>query len=194
MKILLWIVGGLMAIFAVAYVAGFLIAEDQTHTRTLTLKQTPAAVHAVLADVQNMPKWHTGVEKVELLPLIDGKEATRQTFKGNMQMTIITAENHPPGHLVRTMGDADGPFVGSWTYAITPTNGGSDVALTEQSKVRNPVTRLMMKFYGLTKYMDDHLRDLAAHSGKQQPFVRRGAPSAANRESGAAHGAWFLRQ
>jgi len=103
---------------------------------------------------------------VELLPPIDGKEATRQTFKGNLQMTILTAESRPPHHLVRSMGDVDGPFVGSWTYAITPAGKGCEVALTEQSQVKNPVTRLMMKLFGATKYMDEHLQDLAKHFGE----------------------------
>jgi hypothetical protein len=41
-----------------------------------------------------MPKWNRSLEKVEVLPPIDGKEATRQTFKGNMQMTIVTERKH----------------------------------------------------------------------------------------------------
>lgn len=48
----------------------------------MTLKQTPDAVFALLTDLPNMPKWNRNLEKVETLPPIDGKEATRQTFKG----------------------------------------------------------------------------------------------------------------
>lgn len=166
MKILVWIVVALMALFGVAYVAGFTIAENQTHTRAISLKQPPEAVFDAVADVQKMSAWNRSVEKVEPLPPIDGKEATRQTFKGNLQMTIVTSESRPPSHLVRTMGDAEGPFVGSWTYAITPEKGGSQVVLTEQSQVRNPVTRLMMRLFGATKYMDEHLQDLAVHFGE----------------------------
>ena len=166
MKILVGIVGLLLALFGAAYVFGLTIPASQKHTRTITLKQSPEAVFAVVADVQNMPKWHHGLEKVEPLPPIDGKEATRQTFKGNLQMTIVTTESRPPNHLVRSMGDVDGPFVGLWIYAITPAEQGSNVALTEESEVKNPITRLMMKAFGPTKYMDEHLRDLAAHFGE----------------------------
>ena len=166
MKILVGIIVALMALFGAAYAVGLMIPASQMHTRTISLKQKPEAVFAVVADVQNMPKWNTGLEKVELLPPIDGKEATRQTFKGNLQMTIVTTESDPPAHLVRTMGDVDGPFLGSWTYAITPAAEGATVALTEKSEVKNPITRLMMKALGPTKYMDEHLRDLAAHFGE----------------------------
>ena len=166
MKILVAIVGALLALFGAAYVFGLTIPATQKHTRTITLKQPPEAVFKVVADVQNMPKWNQSVEKVEPLPPIDGKEATRQTFKGNLQMTIVTRESNPPHHLVRSMGDADGPFVGSWIYAISPARNGSTVALTEESQVKNPITRLMMKVFGPTRYIDEHLRDLASHFGE----------------------------
>jgi len=106
------------------------------------------------------------MEKIEMLPPIDGKEASRQTFKGNMTMTIITSESTPPKHLVRSMGDIGGPFEGSWTYEITPTPDGSQVVLTEQSTMNNAFFRLMAKVLGPTKYLDEHLEDMAKHFGE----------------------------
>ncbi|CAN5557150.1 hypothetical protein BH20VER1_BH20VER1_10730 [soil metagenome] len=166
MKILIWIVGILMALVGLCYLAGMTYSREQSYTRTIELKQPPEAVFALLSDVENMPTWNDGLEKVEIIPPIDGKQATRQTCKGNLQMTIVTTESHPPSHLIRTMGDEDGPFVGSWTYNITDTPSGSQVALTEDSNVRNPFTRLMMKIMGPTKYMDAHLQGLAKHFGE----------------------------
>lgn len=66
------------------------------------------------------------------------------------------------------MGDVDGPrrVRRLMAYAITPAGKGSEVALTEQSQVKNPVTRLMMKLFGETKSMDEHLQDLAKHFGE----------------------------
>jgi uncharacterized protein YndB with AHSA1/START domain len=149
-----------------AYLVGYSIPARQTHTRTITLKQTPEAVFALLIDLPNFPKWNRSLVKIELLPPVDGKEATRQTFNGNMQMTIITSESTPPSHLVRTMGDNNGPFAGSWTYEITPANGGSEVVLTEDSSMKNPLFRLMAKIFGETKYLDEHLEDMAKHFGE----------------------------
>ena len=150
-----------------AYVYALSIPASQTLTRTITLKQTPDAVFDLLEDVENMPKWNRSLEKVELLPPIDGKPATRQTFNGKMQMTIVTSESEPPHRLVRSMGDTDGPFVGSWTYDIKPTGeGGSTVALTEQSQLKNPFFRLVVKWFGPTKYMDQHLEDMAKNFGE----------------------------
>jgi uncharacterized protein YndB with AHSA1/START domain len=166
MKILFRIILFLIVLAGVAYLYARSIPAHQTHTRTTTLKQTPEAIFALLTDLPNFPKWNSNMEKIETLPPIDGKEATRQTFKGNMTMTIITSESTPPKHLVRSLGDTGGVFEGSWTYEITPTTDGSQVVLTEQSTMNNAFFRLMAKLFGPTKYMDEHLNDMAKHFGE----------------------------
>lgn len=166
MKILIRIALALLVLGGAVYLYALTIPANQTHTRTIALKQTPDAIFALLSDVEGMPKWNRHLEKVELLPPIEGKPATRQTFTGNMQMTIVTSESAPPSRLVRSMGDIGGPFVGSWSYQITPTPEGSQVALTEDSEMKNPFARMAVKFFGPTKYMDEHLEDMAKHFGE----------------------------
>ena len=166
MKILFRIVIFLVVLAAAAYVYALTIPPHQTHTRTLTLKQTPEAVFTLLTDIPNFPKWNRNMEKVEILPPIDGKEATRQTFKHNMIMTIITSESTPPKHLVRSMVDTGGPFEGSWIYDITPTADGSKVVLTEQSTINSVPFRLMCKIFNPIKYLDEHLSDMAKQFGE----------------------------
>lgn len=165
MKWIVRILVFLVVLIGVAFAIGYALPAHTTHTRTITIKQTPEAVFALLADVQGMPKWNRNMEKVEMLPPVDGKEATKQTFKGNMVMTIITTESSSPTHLVRTMAEG-GPFSGSWTYDISPLPEGSQVALTEQSEVNSPIFRFMVKIFGPTKSMDIHLADLAQHFGE----------------------------
>jgi hypothetical protein len=64
------------------------------------------------------------------------------------------------------MGDIGGPFVGSWTYDIQPAGDGSTVALTEKSRMKNPFFRLVVKVFGPTRYMDEHLEDIAKNFGE----------------------------
>ena len=166
MKILFRIILILIVVAVAAYLYALSIPAHQTHTRTTTLKQTPEAIFALLTDLPSFPKWNRNMVKIEMLTPIDGKEATRQTFKGNMQMTIITSESLPPKHLVRSMGDNSGPFEGSWTYDISPTAEGSQIVLTEQMTMNNAFFRLMAKLFGQTKYMDEHLEGMAKHFGE----------------------------
>jgi uncharacterized protein YndB with AHSA1/START domain len=166
MKTLFRLILILIVLAGAAYLYALSIPAHQTHTRTTTLKQTPDAVFALLTDLPSFPKWNRNMVKLEMLPPVDGKEATRQTFKGNMKMTIITSESTPPKRLVRSMGDIGGPFEGSWTYEISPTADGSQIVLTEQATMNNPFFRLMVKLFGPTKYMDEHLDDMAKHFGE----------------------------
>ena len=127
MKILFRIVIFLVVIAAAAYVYALTIPPHQTHTRTLTLKQTPEAIFALLTDMPNFPKWNRNMEKIEMLPPIDGKEATRQTFKGNMVMTIITSESTPPKHLVRAIVERPGcSFDVSDPLSLRPGHGADN--------------------------------------------------------------------
>jgi hypothetical protein len=64
------------------------------------------------------------------------------------------------------MGDSGGPFQGSWTYDISPAGSGSEIVLTERSEMKNPFFRLMVKIFGPTKYMDEHLEGMAKHFGE----------------------------
>ncbi len=166
MKILFRIVGVLLILAMGTFAYAFTLPANTTHTRTIALKQSPDAVYALLTDMPNLPKWNRNMEKVEMLAPIDGKEAAREYFKGNMQMTVITSESTPSTHLVRTIGDNNTPFTGSWTYEIKPTDGGSEVMLTENSHVQNPLFRFMVKIFGATKYMDEHLQGMAEHFGE----------------------------
>ena len=109
-------------------------------------------------------EWNT--EKVEMLRPVDGKEASKQTFKGGMSMIILTAESVPPRHPVREMGGRSGPFSGPWNYEITPSGGGSQVALTEVSTIHSPLFRVMVRIFGPRKYIDEHLEDLAKKFGE----------------------------
>ena len=156
----------LVVLIAIALAIGYALPAQHTLTRSIVLKQTPENVFAALADLPNLPSWDHGVKKVEMLAPVDGKEASRQTLDGNMVMTIVTTESLPPNRLVRTIGEGQGPFSGSWTYNIRQTTDGSEVSLTEDATVPNPVFRLMCQIFGPTKYLDQHLSDLAKHFGE----------------------------
>jgi uncharacterized protein YndB with AHSA1/START domain len=166
MKIVFRIVLVLLVLAGAIYLYARSIPARQAHTRTTTLKQTPEALFALLTDLPNFPKWNRNLVKIEMLSPVDGQEASRQTYQGGMQMTIITSESLPPTRLVRSMGDDGGPFQGSWTYEISRAGDGAQVVLTEHSEMTNPFFRLMVQIFSPTKYMDEHLEDLAKHFGE----------------------------
>jgi hypothetical protein len=178
MKWLVRILGAVVVLAALAIAASFTLPAQSKHTRVIALKQTPEAIFTVLSDVGKFPSWNRSLEKIEMLPPIDGKEATKQTFKGGMTMTIVTTESLAPTHLVRTVRAGNGnAFSGSWTYQITPINEGTEVALTEKSYINNPMFRLMVWLVGSTKHVDHHLVDLGRHFG-ETPIIWSKRPAA----------------
>lgn len=172
MKWVVRLVSAVIALVVVAIAISFTLPAQSSHTRVIVLKQTPEAVFAVLSDVQKFPSWNRNLEKVETLPPIDGKDATKQTFRGGMTMTVVTTESLAPTHLVRTLRDVSGnTFSGSWNYEITPTNEGCEVALSEKANLKNRLSRLRVWLLGSTRYVDQHLVALAKHFD-EKPIIR----------------------
>jgi len=57
----------------------------------------------------------------------------------------------------------DGPFVGSWTYEISP---GLEDRTDRSGRVQKPALRVIARIFGQTKYMDEHLEDPAKKFGE----------------------------
>lgn len=166
MKYVMSFFGLLILAIILLLAIGYSLPAKTTITRSISLSKSPEEVFAALTDMQSFPKWNRSLEKIEILPPRDGKETTLQTFKGGMRMTIITTERTPPTHLVRAMADEKGPFAGAWTYHISASAAGAKIALTERAEARNPVFRVLMRFFGQTKYVDEHLVDLGKRFGE----------------------------
>ena len=166
MKWILYVIVIIAALIGATFLVGYALPAKTTISRSTTLKQSPEAVFAVLADLPHLPEWNRNTEKVEMLTPLDGKEVSKQTFKGGMVMTIITTESVAPHHLVRAIGDNAGPYVGTWTYEISAGDGGSKIVLTEVAEIKNPLFRVMTRIFGQTKYIDEHLQDLAKKFGE----------------------------
>jgi len=116
-KWILYTVVTIAVLTGATVLVGYALPAKTTIARSITLPQPPAtARHSAMCRTSPSAAKtaaNRNTEKVEMLPPVDGKEATKQTFKGGMTMTIITAESAPPHHLVREMGDNGGPFAGS---------------------------------------------------------------------------------
>jgi|GEM_PF-817684 len=176
MRWLIWILSAFLSVVVVAIALSFSLPAKTKLTRAIALKQTPEAVFTVLSDTEKFPTWNRHLEKIEMLPPLNGKEAVRQTFKNGATMTVVTTESLAPTHLVRSIRAVSGnAFSGLWTYDITPTNDGCEVALTQKSQVPSRLGRLMVWLSGSTKYIDRHLVDLARRFG-EKPRIRTKRP------------------
>lgn len=167
MKWLGRILGFLVLVSVLLLGIAFALPAQTEHTRAVELKQAPVAVFTAVSDVQKLPEWNRRLSKIDILPPIDGKETVRETFKDGMTMTVVNTESLSPTHFVREIRETNAPFRGSWTYEIAPTNDGCKVSVTEKSSISNPLFRLLMRLIGPTRFLDEHLVDLARHFGEE---------------------------
>ena len=167
MRWILIVLGILVFILVAIALAGAMLPQEHTVTRSIVLKQSPEMLWAVITDHANEPKWRTDVESVTRLADRNGREMVEEKYKKGDTMKIETVESQPPTRLVRDV--VDNPiFSGRWTYELTQENGGTRVSITEHGSVPNPVFRLVSRFViGQTTSLDRFLTALAGKFGEK---------------------------
>jgi len=115
--------------------------------------------------VASYANWVEGVSRVETLDSVGGRVRYRQhSTTGPLVMEVDTAV--PPSRFVTRIADPDQPFGGTWTFDITPENGGARLTITERGEIYNPIFRCMARFvFGYTATMEGYLRSLGKKLG-----------------------------
>jgi uncharacterized protein YndB with AHSA1/START domain len=162
-----WIIGGgLVALIAIVILVGTLLPRDHVASLTARIAATPDAVWQAVTNLEGQTAWRTGLQRVEVLPSVDGKPAWREHLK-DMALTMVIDEAQPPRRLVTRIADTNLPFGGAWEYDIQPDGAGSRVTITERGSVYNPVFRFVSRFImGHTATIDRYLRDLGGKFGE----------------------------
>jgi hypothetical protein len=164
----LMVVGLLVAVVAVAVIAGSMLPVTHTITREGTYRATPAQLFALIRNVTDYPAWQRSVTKVELLPDTNGKPRARETNNGQA-ITYELEDIVPDRGMVSRIADKDLPFGGSWRYEIVP-GASSDVTtlrITEKGEVYNPMFRFVSKYVmGLSATIDKFLEAVSTRYPK----------------------------
>jgi hypothetical protein len=156
------ILGGVVALVAAL---GMLLPVKHTAMRSANFKQSPQQVWDVIA---GPPTWRTEVQKYEELPPHDGHRMWREYGSQGQKMTYEAIESDPPHKLVTLIADPHLPFGGTWTYVITPTDGGSNLTITENGEVYNPIFRFVSRYImGYNTTLERYFRALNAKLNAQ---------------------------
>jgi membrane-associated PAP2 superfamily phosphatase len=127
------VAGGLMLVVAGIAAIGSLLPRNHKASRTLRLTLPPADVWPVL---------------------IQATEAS--------DVPVDVLERDPPRRLVTRVTEKEKNFGGTWTITIAPTPSGSDVTITEDGWVANPIFRFASRFIiGHHATMDALLKQVA---------------------------------
>ena len=170
-RILILIVGLLIALILVVLVTGLMLPEEHRASRTLVTRQSPQAIWETINDHASEPRWRSDVASVTPLGERSGKPVLQENYKDGNTVALMTTESTPPTRMVREIAE-EGPFSGRWEIDIKPAEAGSNVTITEIGKVPNPIFRFVSKYViGHTTQMEKYLTSLAGKFGEQPQFV-----------------------
>ncbi len=164
-----WILIGLgliVGLILLVVVIGMFIPKAHVASRKARFNQTPAIVFDAITDFQGQPGWRTGLAKVERLPDREGNAVWRETSKRTGPLAMMVTTSDPPERLVMQIVD-NKSFGGTWTYQITPTDGGCELTITEGGEIYNPIFRVFARFvFGYTATMETYLKQLGTKFGE----------------------------
>lgn len=167
MKYVLIVLGAVVALILIVVVVGSLLPKQHHATRSARFHQPPEVIWAALTNYQDFPSWRSNVKRVETLQSTNQLPAWREFDSHGSSLPMQMVESDAPRRLVTQIADPNLPFGGTWTTVITQVEGGSEVRITEDGEVRNPVFRFMPRLVlGLTATMDTYLRGLGHKFGE----------------------------
>jgi hypothetical protein len=146
MRWVIWMVTAIVVIVAVVAAIGWRLPRAHSASRTTRLPMSPDALYAMLTDVDRYSSWRTGLKSVQRLPDREGRPAwIEESTSGKIPLYFERMEQ--PSLLVGRIADPSLPFGGTWTYRIVAApGGGSDLTITEDGEIYNPIFRFMARF------------------------------------------------
>jgi uncharacterized protein YndB with AHSA1/START domain len=156
---LIWTAAALVAVIALAWIAGALLPQAHVATVEQRHPAPPETVWALITAFEKQSEWRQGVTKVTVA---GGRVVEHHQRFGEMGYRV--AEMDPPRRLVTK--EAGGPehgFTGSWEFLLQPDGPGTRLTITERGEVFHPLFRLMARFvFGYETTMRQYQSDLSA--------------------------------
>ena len=161
----------LVVLISLASLAGFsalvgsMLPKGHRASRTATLAAAPAVVFGVITDFARASEWRRDLKQVEIVPDDGRGRIVREHGKqGVVPYRIEVLE--PPARLVMRIADPSLPYGGSWTYQLRPSGAGTEITITEDGQVFNPIFRIMQTlFFSPYATIDAYLDDLRKRLG-----------------------------
>ena len=171
MRIVLGIVIGLVAVLALTFVVGLLMPREHTASSRVTLTSAPAQVWPIVRDLSSLVGTWSDLKSVRRVADANGREVWEQNAGGFEMRMIVEEVTEPTRMLTRIDAPPDAAFGGTWTYQVEPAGAGTQVTITENGYVSNPIFRVMMAAMGVHRTADGYLRALGKKLGEEVTVV-----------------------
>jgi hypothetical protein len=162
MKWLLIIVIAIVVLVALMYLIGYFMPVKHVARHSVVLNTTPEELWKILHDQAQYSKWRSDLKKVDVK---DERHWTEISSNGKLdfESEIVRPNELFHSHIM----NKDLPFGGSWTYELRSNGKGTELMITENGEVYNPLFRFMSKYiFGhettLKKYGEDLTKKINA--------------------------------
>lgn len=165
MRYVLIVLGGVAVIVLAVLAIGWSLPVAHRATRDATYRASPPDIFGLITDVASFPKWRPSVKQVEVLSPANGHTQFREIGKNGSILFQIDS-SQPNLRLVTRIVDRSLPFGGKWTYELTPRGDSTNLRITEDGEVYNPIFRFVSRFVmGHTATIDQYLTDVGRQLG-----------------------------
>jgi hypothetical protein len=157
---------GLVGLIAIAAVVGMMLPKAHEAWSSTSYRAKPEQVYAVVTDFAKYPEWRTGVTRMDITGGGTSPLVTEHGSNGVIPYKLELMQ--PPSKIVMRIADPNLSFGGTWTFEIAPQDSGSELLITENGEIYNPLFRVMSKlFFSPTKTIETYLADLKRRLGEQ---------------------------
>jgi uncharacterized protein YndB with AHSA1/START domain len=165
MKIVLILLAALAVLVAAVVVIGALLPRRHVSTRSAHFHAGADQLFALVDGPQN---WRPDVAKCEDVAGGAGRRLQRETNQRGQTITYELLNLDPPHSIVRRIATPNLPYSGAWTFVFSPAGTGTDVRITEDGEVYNPVFRFVSRFVlGQTATIDAYLKAMGKATGQE---------------------------
>jgi hypothetical protein len=160
LRLALFVLAGLVGLVVLVTVVGWCLPKGHHATRSKTIAASAERVFGYIADVANGPTWRKDVRAVEIVSGAGVGMIFRET-SSNGVITYRVDALEPARRFVTVIADPSLPFSGRWTFELSPRGDTTDVTITEDGEVSNPIFRFMSRVvYSQTATMERYLAAL----------------------------------
>src|SRR3954469_10740565 len=106
MRVVLMIIGAIVALVLVVLLVGWMLPVSHRASRTVAVTGAPHDVFALVERVDDYPKWRRGITRIEVLPSPDSAQPLRFREHGsNGTILYEVSERVPDERIVTTIVD-----------------------------------------------------------------------------------------
>ncbi|GAA0750580.1 SRPBCC family protein [Ideonella azotifigens] len=163
------VVGLIVGLIALIVIIGMLLPVKHSATRSIVLPTSPARLWELISDFAAYDGWRTGVVEMQRQPDANGHPVWKELEKGGGGLAFETLAVEPQQRIVRRIVGEGLPFGGTWTFVLKTVETGTELTVTEDGEVYNPVFRFVSRFImghqrSMRIYFDDLTRKLAVQA------------------------------